>query len=66
MVYRGVHGVHHVVYHGICGVLWCVWCTPHAVVDPGGAMGAMAPPSVPDNDYLLCTSWHFLVISNEF
>ena len=26
----------------------------------GGAKGAMAPP-VPDKDYLLCTSWHFLV-----
>ena len=33
------------------------------VADPGGggAKGAMAPPSVPDKDYLLCTSWHFLL-----
>ena len=27
----------------------------------GLAMGAMPPPPVPDKDYLLCTSWHFLV-----
>ena len=26
----------------------------------GGSNGAMPPP-VPDKDYLLCTSWHFLV-----
>ena len=33
-----------------------------AVADPGGgAKGAMAPPSVLDKDYLLCSSWHFLV-----
>ena len=36
------------------------------VADPGGAMGAMAPPSVPDKDYLLCTSWHFSVKNYEF
>ena len=35
------------------------------VADPGGgAKGAMAPPSVPDKDYLLCTSWHFLFKKN--
>ena len=40
-----------------------------AVADPGGAM---APPPVTDKDYLLCTSWHFLVknpldqLNNEF
>ena len=37
-----------------------------AVADPGGGHGAMAPPSVPDKDYFLCTSWHFLVKNNEF
>ena len=41
-----------------------------AVADPGG--GAMAPPPVPDKEYLLCISWHFLVknpldqLNNEF
>ena len=35
-----------------------------SVADPGGGgQGGHAnpPPSVPDKDYLLCTSWHFLV-----
>ena len=33
-----------------------------AVADPGGGQGGHGPPpSVPDKDYLLCTSWHFLV-----
>ena len=26
-----------------------------------GGQGGHGPPSVPDKDYLLCTSWHFLV-----
>ena len=45
----------------------------HPVADPGGgAKGAIPPPPVPDKDYLLCTSWHFLVknpldqLNNEF
>ena len=43
--------------------------TATAVADPG--RGAMVPPC-PDKDYLLCTSWHFLVknpldhLNNEF
>ena len=38
-----------------------------SVADPGGGHGGHGPPpSVPDKDYLLCTSWHFLVKNNEF
>ena len=34
----------------------------YPVADPGGGpRGPWPPPSVPDKDYLLCTSWHFLV-----
>ena len=31
-----------------------------------GGQGGHGPPSVPDKDYLLCTSWHFLVKKNPF
>ena len=36
-----------------------------SVADPGGE-GGHGPPSVPDKDYLLCTSWHFLVKKKTF
>ena len=35
------------------------------VADPGGGHGGHGPPCT-DKDYLLCTSWHFLVKNNEF
>ena len=53
-----------VVSAGVVSVKLCIQINSRlqSVADPGGggAKGAMAPPSVPDKDYLLCTSWHFL------
>ena len=36
--------------------------TDKSVADPGGGpRGPWPPPSIPDKDYLLCTSWPFLI-----
>ena len=32
-----------------------------SVADTGEGQGGHGPPPIPDKDYLLCTSWHFLV-----
>ena len=37
------------------------WISSTTAPSSGSGGGGMAPPSVPDKDYLLCASWHLLV-----
>ena len=44
-----------------CDIRNLIHCDPIISSGSRGDQGGHAPPSVPDKDYLLCTSWHFLV-----